>query len=73
MSSPDNTCSTCKHFTEGPTARDLTKATFCRRYPPTGAILQGPNGQPVQIGFYPPTQGNHSCGEWSPRNILQVQ
>lgn len=69
---PDQTCSTCKHFFVSETNPDLSKATVCRRFPPIGQIIPTNQG-PQQIGFFPAVQGTFSCGEWAPRNILQVQ
>lgn len=69
----DQTCETCKYFFVSATNKDLSKSTVCRRYPPVGQLVPDRSGNVGQIGFFPPTQETFTCGEWAPRNILQVQ
>jgi len=50
-------CEMCRHFN--------ALRTQCRRYPPKAFVLPGPQGQPITLGTWPPTDKAGWCGEYA--------
>lgn len=70
----DSTCGNCKHMYESEPDKELRRNRVCRRFPPTTQMLPiGVGGSPAPVGFYPPVTEKMTCGEWNPKNVLQVQ
>lgn len=58
----EKTCATCAHY--------AGLAKECRAKAPIAALVQGPQGQPAAMGFFPPTKPGNWCGEWRADTIL---
>lgn len=57
----EQTCATCAHFAALPKE--------CRARSPLGIVLQGPNGQPAVMGYFPSTKAENWCGEWRAESL----
>lgn len=60
-----NTCANCKFA-----VRQTGHMFECRRNPPTAALMQGRDGQPMPIAFWAPVTADQHCGEFQRRVIM---
>lgn len=66
----DESCASCKCFYQSGVGPNLQRDTLCRRQR-LGQLLPGPGGQPVTVGFYPPTSPNMWCLSWTRKDLVQ--
>lgn len=73
MNTPEGECcENCRFFFQTEPDRELRREEVCRRYPGQGVAAQTPRGMHT-MAFFPPTQQNFWCGEWSPGTLIIKQ
>lgn len=60
---PRGTCRSCEHFSANLAAKGNGVEGECRKNPPIAIAVPGRSGEPIIVGFFPPVQPSHWCGE----------
>lgn len=70
----EDKCGGCRFWIREDPTNFVSVKGFCRRYPPTVFLLNGPQpGQIVLQSQYPPASRDHWCGEYTARPVIQNQ
>lgn len=64
-------CQNCKYVHKAGVNKETLRSYFeCHRYPPTVVVLPHPTQGAMPASFYPPTQAQLSCGEFSALQLV---